>query len=528
MNGAAYRIRVADVDGDGNLDLVQAPGYGSTVIVLFGDGRGGFGSRADNYAGELTFTSDVADFDRDGRPDLFVLSTAGAGMVTVLQGAGARRFGGGSEFPTPYFGSSIAIGDLGGDGLSDLVVGCGSAGGVGALPGIGGGRFASWTNYPVGGIDVQLCDVDGDGRLDAVTASDNTLFVLPGRGDGTFDTPVATPAPLATKHFAIADMNRDGRPDVVVLSSGAYACSVTVMTGRGDRTFDRGPTVAGGLYAYAIAAADLNGDGAPDVVVGQGSRPEYTVFLGSGDGTLGPRHEIACGFAIDFILLRDVNGDGRADLVTPGTLCLGNGDGTFGAGLHFPCGAYPEWVAAADVDGDGLLDLVTANSSDGTVTVSRGHGDSTFEPGLDFGSGRGAEAVGVADLNGDGRPDLAVANYWSSQLSVLFNTGGQPWVGVAPEVPRTGNMRIASSPNPAVTGVRIGFALATRSDATVRVYDLACRLVATLVRGTLAAGPHEVRWDLRDARGGRVASGLYLVEVRAGGAHTTCRLAIMH
>jgi hypothetical protein len=525
--GIAYRIRVADLDGDGILDLAQAQANGYFVSVLFGDGRGGFSPRADYYGGELTFQSDVSDFDRDGRPDLFVLDEAGAGMVAVLPGAGGRRFGGGNLLPAAYGCASLAIGDLNADGHPDLVVGCYGGRSTGVLLGLPGGDFGPWTNSPEGGLGIELSDVDGDGRVDAVTANDSALFVLPGRGDGTFGPPVATKAPATTKHFAVADMNLDGKPDVVMLSGGAPVCSVTVMRGRGDWTFERGPTVAASLYAEAIAAGDLDGNGFPDVVVGHGSNRKYSVLLGTGDGSLGPSHEVAVGVGIEFILICDVNGDGRADLVTPGCLFLGNGDGTFGSGQFFPCGAYPYWVTAADIDGDGLIDLVTANSSDGTVTVSRGRGDGTFAAGSDFGSGQGAYAVGIADLNGDGRPDLAVANYWSNQLSVLLNTGGQALAGVARELLRPGDVRVVLSPNPATSGVRIGFRLPSRSDGTVRVYDIAGRLVSKLKGGTLAAGPHDVYWDLRNARGERVASGIYLVDVHAGGSRTTVRLAVL-
>ena len=145
-----------------------------------------------------------------------------------------------------------------------------------------------------------------------------------------------------------------------------------------------------------------------------------SVLLGNGDGTFqAHRPPSPSGRGPIAVAVADVNGDGKPDLVVANartatvSVLLGNGDGTFQAQqTPSPRAPTPFAVAVADVNGDGKPDLVTANQTDsGTVSVLLGNGDGTFQASTNLRHvARIPYAVAVADVNGDGKPDLVAAN----------------------------------------------------------------------------------------------------------------------
>ncbi len=248
--------------------------------------------------------------------------------------------------------------------------------------------------------------------------------------------------------MAIADLNGDVRPDLVVAANAAdpdVRGTVSVLLGNGNGTF--GPATdfdTGEAIPYSVAIADLNADGAPDLAVtNQNMWPldtsvsRVSVFLGNGDGTFGGRTDFDIGGSPYSVAIADLNGDGRRDLaVTHGdssavSVLLGNGDGTFGAKTDFGAGVNPASVGIADFNGDGRPDLAVANlnvptvTGAGTVSVLLGNGDGTFGATTDFGAGINPLSVAIADLSDDGQPDLALANagagpWFVGTVSVLF------------------------------------------------------------------------------------------------------------
>ena len=227
---------------------------------------------------------------------------------------------------------------------------------------------------------------------------------------------------------AVADLNGDRKPDLVVANK--FSSSVGVLLGKGDGTFQLTASYSsGGPFAQSVAIADLNGDAKPDVVVvnvlPNGDPNTVGVLLGNGDGTFQPAASYdSGGQSARSATVGDVNGDSKPDLVVPNSdsntvgALLGNGNGTFQPGVSYNSGGYsPRSVAVADVNSDGKPDLLVANlcinlfQCEGIVGVLIGNGDGTFQPVVTYNpGGDNSTSLAVADVNGDGRLDAVVAN----------------------------------------------------------------------------------------------------------------------
>ena len=304
--------------------------------------------------------------------------------------------------------------------------------------------FLPAVNYNVGSSPgcVALGDFNGDGKADLVVGNyfSNSVSVLLGKGDGTFQTGVNSNASAPTS-LAVADFNGDGKADLVV-GNDYEGYFVSVLLGNGDWTFQAAVNYEiGSIHTYTVAVGDFNGDGKADIVVanlGAGPIPgDLSVLLGNGDGTFKAAvnyttYAAGSPFAV---AVGDFNGDGKADLAVANlygnnvSVLLGNGDGTFQAATNYNVGTAPFSVAAGDFNGDGKLDLAVANSGSsparGNVSVLLGRGDGTFQAAVNYNAGISPRAVAVGDFNGDGKADLVVANGGSSgtNVSVLLGNG---------------------------------------------------------------------------------------------------------
>jgi hypothetical protein len=283
-----------------------------------------------------------------------------------------------------------------------------------------------------GAFSVAVADVNGDGKPDLLVANYNsgTVGVLLGNGDGTFRPTVTYDCggPDNPVSIAVADLNGDGKPDIAltVVVNGTPRPALRVLLGYGDGTFQVPVAYDPAAFnPYQVVIADVNGDSKLDLVVAD----EFlvSVLLGNGDGTFQVAATYGHGGSYGHSLaVADVNGDGKQDLVVANGgsvgVLLGNGDGTFLSVVTYPTGGGAFWVAVADVNGDGKPDAVVAN--DGTVGVLLGNGNGTFKAPMTYSSG-GEEpwGVGVADVNGDGKPDALVTNARSGSVGVLLGNG---------------------------------------------------------------------------------------------------------
>jgi hypothetical protein len=474
----ATSVAVGDVNGDGKPDLVVANGCQSdtectngVVGVLLGNGDGTFQAAQTFSSGGVSASSvAIADVNKDGNLDLAVAneclnSACTSGSVSILLGNGNGTFQ--TALPNASGGVtavSVAIADFNNDTDPDLAVvnQCASAtscsGSVGILLGTGTGTFAAAVTYSSGGYNaasVATGDFNSDGNIDLAVANNcqtstncaGNVGVLLGTGTGTFQTPKSYGAGGGdSSAVVVSDVNGDGQPDIILanqcqIPSDCIYGSVSVLLGNSNGTFQTAQTyLSDGVFAYALYAEDLNGDGNPDLAVvnqcqnGASCSGTVTVLLGNGNGTFQePPTYGTAGVQPDAVAVGDVNGDGNPDLVVANScesncgsnseglvmVLLGNGTGTFTPGAKYPTGGYKSSsVAIADVNGDGKPDIVVANrcstsncESGGSVSVLLGNGNGTFQAAQTFASGGDTSlSVAIADFNADGNLDLAVAN----------------------------------------------------------------------------------------------------------------------
>ena len=279
---------------------------------------------------------------------------------------------------------------------------------------------------------MAFADFDGNGTVDMVTVNQgaNTVSLLRGRGDGTFKKAVSIRAgierPLA---LATADMDRDGHPDLVLVN-GLRPNRVAVLLGNGSGGFRRS-TFRGGHRSQWVITADFNGDGAPDIATANAGGG-VSVLLGSGDGTLGRSVDYRTESTMcSALTAADLNEDGHLDLVTTNSvlgngasnhsisILLGHADGTFGrAVVYRHLGYQPTMATTADLNGDGHMDVIAPMGGwpGHYVTVLLGNGDGTLRSPRLVNAGPSAHDTVAVDLNGDGNVDLASSGLGTSYV----------------------------------------------------------------------------------------------------------------
>ena len=335
-------VAAADLNGDKYPDMIAASG---SISVLLRNPAGSFKAPV-NYtleSGSQAAAVATADMNGDGRNDVIALSSttsstgASGGTIDILLGNGdgtlvhqnSYPMGG---YPGGSFGiaaSGLVIADFNGDKKLDVAAGFqtafggNNAGGISVLLGNGDGTLRPAVTYGGGSTSIYSLvagDFNGDGKMDLAAGGGTdpfhggALMILLGNGDGTFQQPktsqVGSPAGVPGA-IAAADVNGDGKLDIVATVSGTAGPSFVVLLGNGDGTFRQLTSTTIPASGSTIAVADLNGDGRPDVAIGDCCGYSESIYLlGKGDGTFQAPQHFASGSSAQSFAVTSWNNDG--------------------------------------------------------------------------------------------------------------------------------------------------------------------------------------------------------------------------
>ena len=367
----------------------------------------------------------------------------------------------------PMAGRPVA-GDVDRDGALDLVVACGAccgskpdptSGHVVVLLGDGSGGFAPAKGSPVvvgpSVRKVALGDLDGDGDLDVAAAEHDRheLVLLRNDGKGAFapwggvapsvmNGPIAKPDGTSgvpdghTHDVAIADVDRDGRNDLLATSVSAHGLAILLQRADGSFAHAEGSPIRVRAPYDAIAIAELDVVDSLDLAVPSIAGEAVHALLGDGKGRFQQvrTSPIQVAARPGYVAAADLDGDGVNDLIATHddvplvTLLKNDSNGGFapmaGSPLKPKVDGFFWGIAPADWNGDGKVDLALALANQSEVVILCGDGKGRFAPEpFRFETGSQPGYVIAADLDGDGLPDLVTGNYGSGDLTILMNDG---------------------------------------------------------------------------------------------------------
>ncbi len=490
------QISYADINGDGTIDFATANAYGSAPTVSVFLNNNGVLTLSTTLDCPTFVPSDVEFFKTAGDDNYdLAVSTSNSGLIDIFKGNGDGSFTTNERF-------SIMLGtmytqlysmihyDANGDGIEDLLSASYNNANFVVIPGnIQGWIDAQWVDYYDASAntyyDFMLAeDMNYDGKKDIITTSysKDSLLIMNGKGDGTFDFGAIYFAGDYPNDMIINDFNGDTYLDIATLAYNTDSVILFFNNGTGSYTRTGFLTGLGVGNSYRIAEGDFDGDNDLDIIIPNRGTGASTFFLNDGMGvfsvgtTVPAQHayyysnDVTTGYfnadsILDFAIAigsyhdkvavynstgaftytvsilggsaydnridtGDLNNDGKTDLlVTYGSAgaggvytYLGDGMGAFTSGGATSGTVGGVQSATGDLDMDGNLDVVVPGSFINGVAFCSGNGDGTFDPYLPLWSTAADPfGVAVADSNGDGTLDIASVDVSYRDIVVVFN-----------------------------------------------------------------------------------------------------------
>lgn len=463
------------------------------------------------------------------------------GISSLATAAAGQSFGPLSTYSTGVSSSpsGVALGDVNGDGLPDIVSSNSSSNNASVLLGQAGGSFGSAIPHSIGagGTGVASGDINGDGRLDFVFGSGSTVRILVAQAGGGFapfstytigDNTGSIGAAATVVDIAIGDLNGDGRADIVSANGPASTVGVLLGVATGGFAPFTAYSTGMGSTAVGVALGDVNGDGRLDIITSNINYDGVGVFLGQAGGGFAPVSAYSTGTSsgpID-VAVGDVNGDGRLDIVTANNrsstvgVLLGQPNGSFlpVATYSTGIGSFPDGVALGDVNGDGRLDIVSnthsSTTGSGAIGVLLGQA-SGFASVITYSTGNGSYpySVVLGDVNQDGRLDIISALKSTDNVAVLLNTG---------------TFVLATSPHQLVASDVVLYPNPTRNSFTVLFSTSSSPIQAELLNalGQVVRRQVAVAGASIPVETSGLAPGVYTLRLHPGGATLTKRVVI--
>ncbi len=330
-SGSLNNLVAADLDLDGRVDLIALEKESDSISIYY-NGQDGLAHTPVRLAtGNFDpIEAVVEDLNNDGLPDIAVLSRASSSL-SIFFNEGGRRFSPPVTVPLPAAFTSLAAIDFNADGLIDLVL---------------------------------------------TSPQSREIALLINKGNKEFKPVMRIPADAAARSVATADFDRDGLEDIAVATSDSH--SVVVFKNNAGRTFAKKEVIAlsDDSFPAAVLTADINLDGAPDLLVLDPESNNVAVITNKGDGTFGEPQYLQINGQPKRAVVADVNGDGWPDLIVSydkGLAVFINHAGRFQSGAQLEL-ADPAGLVAADMNSEGILDVVLY--SQGQIIQVSGHGAS--------------------------------------------------------------------------------------------------------------------------------------------------------